>query len=194
MEKAKGPKMSSTVELASWTGSGARAFLLHIPDADSKVVVFEEDGNELAREELRNDDPAKAISRDWDDRWSSAWYVYLSCWVEERFPKHFKEKFYFNSELKRGTSGLRNNKAPKDFSRLNADLLGHVTVCTMDQGSLYDFVTVWDTRQDLLVVTRTRTGGVIGAHEDLDTIRNKIERPMGNYLVQFGLHGNINAW
>ena len=64
--------MSSTVELASWTGRGARASLLHFPDADSKVVVFKEGGNELAREELRNDDPAKAISRDWDDRWSSA--------------------------------------------------------------------------------------------------------------------------
>jgi len=201
--------MSSTRELAKWTGMEAEAFVLHFPDSDSRVVVFEEDGKEVAREELRNDDPAKAISRDWDDRWSSAWSVYLSCWVEERFPKHFKKTFYgIRSEMKidgtfsdypvgeddysappSDTSGLRNNETPEDFSRLNADLLGHVTVCTRDQAAFYDFLTIWDTRQKLLVVTRTQTGEVIGAHKDLDTIRNKIERPMGNYLVQFGPDG-----
>ena len=62
--------------------------------------MFEEDGNEVAREELRNEDPARAISRDWDDPDSSAWQVYLFSWVEERFPKHFKETFYWNSEIK----------------------------------------------------------------------------------------------
>ena len=36
--------MSSTQELAKWTGGEAEAFLLHFPDSDSKVVVFEEDG------------------------------------------------------------------------------------------------------------------------------------------------------
>ena len=203
------PESPYAIDLgSSWFLDDVQAgvFYLHADaGADAgKIIRWARFGSEIEYEQA----PEDALADLGPDRWwenpdedgQERAEDYVHEWFEEDYFDTLREMGYFDDDERFGwdtdfddryymppmsTAGLSNKKAPATFDRENATLLGQVTVWPNDLTCDWDFVKIWDTGQDLLVVTRTGTGEVIGAHKDLDTIRKKIEHPPGGYYIQF---------